>query len=328
MEKNLSEKAMLVSLNISTWNARREDKEATENVAATYGTDRDAGRYNKVLLQCPELDRIKKANNSARSFHYANTLPWTHKGADILPAENYFEYTREMDRLKREFQDAVIDLFAVYPQRIQEHANRLNNLFKPDDYPAPEKLAKKYSFSIFVSPLPAAPDFRVDLGDGEIKRIREELDTSLRQATAYAMRDLWQRLFDTVSHMAEKLSDPDAVIRETVITNLQDLINLLPRLNMTNDPALDTMRREIEQKILDGIDINSLRKAPLIRQQTAADAATLAGKIAALMDGPQAQPAPEQAPQAPAVAPEPPAPTPPPAVDMDNLLNKMAGYMA
>jgi len=49
-EPSLSSRAMLCSLSISMWSARKHDPEASEEIAQRHGAQADAGRYHKVLL--------------------------------------------------------------------------------------------------------------------------------------------------------------------------------------------------------------------------------------------------------------------------------------
>jgi hypothetical protein len=49
-EPSLSSRAMLCSLSISMWSARKHDREASEEIAQRHGAQPDAGRYHKVLL--------------------------------------------------------------------------------------------------------------------------------------------------------------------------------------------------------------------------------------------------------------------------------------
>jgi hypothetical protein len=49
-EPSLSSRAMLCSLSISMWSARKHDPEASREIAQRHGAQPDAGRYHKVLL--------------------------------------------------------------------------------------------------------------------------------------------------------------------------------------------------------------------------------------------------------------------------------------
>ncbi len=82
---NLSDRALLVQLTISQWTARKYDKKATQEVATTFNTSKDAGRYNKSLLPMNDyLDRVHKKTTHIREKFYKNTLPWGMEGTMML----------------------------------------------------------------------------------------------------------------------------------------------------------------------------------------------------------------------------------------------------
>ncbi len=297
----LDEKALLVKLSISQWNARKEDKKVTQEVEKTHNAT-DAGRYHKHLLAKTALEKIQKNVNEARTFHYAHTLPWSIDGQDILTTKIYFDYTQAMSKFKAAHESAVNDFLFNYPQYIEEAKKRLNGLFKQEDYPPVDKVKKLFSFSLQFYPLPSANDFRVELGTDEINRIKTTLESELKNTEQEAIKDLWQRLFKTVSHAAERLGDPDAVFRNSLIENIQELVNLLPKLNFTDDPNLETMRREVEKKLLK-FDPKTLREDGDARKQTAQEAKELLKGIRPHLD--------TETPETAAAAPEKPqAPSP------------------
>jgi hypothetical protein len=75
-EPSLSSRAMLCSLSISMWSARKHDREACEEIAQRHGAHPDAGRFRKVLLPKAALAKIQKVVSEARQEHYFMTLPW------------------------------------------------------------------------------------------------------------------------------------------------------------------------------------------------------------------------------------------------------------
>ena len=50
----IQDKAMLVSLKLSVWNPRKYDKDVTSEVNNHYQA-RDAGRFNKILIDLSEM---------------------------------------------------------------------------------------------------------------------------------------------------------------------------------------------------------------------------------------------------------------------------------
>ena len=274
----------MVALNISAWTARKYDKKATEKTTSDAGAAPDAGRFNKALLGTIEqLQRVSKAANAARTFHYANTLPWMQE-ARILPTANFLTYTQEMRALKTDFDAAVLDFLSEYPTLKLAAIATLNGLYQESDYPQPAELPGKFKFETAFSPVPDAADFRLDLAQEDMEKIKAELTGALEKTQAAAMRDLWERLHDAVQHMAERLASPDAIFRDSLLGNLGELVQLLPRLNIANDPALATMTQEVEQRLC-GYAPDSLRKNPNDRANAAQSAAAIAAKMGAFMGG-------------------------------------------
>ena len=95
-EPSLSSRAMLCSLSISMWSARKHDPEASEEIAQRHGAQPDAGRYHKVLLPKAALAEVQKIVSEARQDHYFMTLPWDDNGYRVLPAAAYMDHTERM----------------------------------------------------------------------------------------------------------------------------------------------------------------------------------------------------------------------------------------
>ena len=112
---------------------------------------------------------------------------------------------------------------------------------------------------------------RLNLQGGEVDRIRERIESRVKKATDTAMNDLWERLYQSVSRMAERLDNTDKVFRDSLVNNLCSLTELLPRLNVTDNPNLETMRREIEGKLWQTSPA-SLRTDTTARKKTAHEA--------------------------------------------------------
>jgi hypothetical protein len=156
---------------------------------------------------------------------------------------------------------------------------RLNGLFNPNDYPDPVKIRSKFGVDIVISPLPDSNDFRVGLQEEEINRIQTEIADREKQLLARAMKDCWNRLYEVVKHMSLKLSDKEATFRDSLVGNIINLVGLLPKLNLTNDHHLETMRKDIETK-LTGASPDDLRNSKPIRKQVAQQATEILDQMA------------------------------------------------
>ena len=279
---NITEKAMLVKLSISQWTARRFDAKATNHVLQDYGASNDSGRFNKLLVDLDAVKMYQKAANEARTFHYSNTLPWGDDDSRILPAKNYLPYTKKMRKFKESFEKSVNEFIELYPGLIERAEKNLNGLFNPADYPFADELGAKFNFSVAVIPVPVAGDFRVSLSDDEVDLIRADIEARVKESISAAMKDAWGRLFQVVKHMAQKLRDQKAIFRDSLIGNIQELCAILPRLNLTDDPNLKAMIREVNQSLA-GLDPEVLRKHEIDRKVAADQADGILRKMSAYM---------------------------------------------
>jgi len=282
MTTHLSDRAILVQLNVSLWTATKLDREISREVAAAKGAVSGSGRYHKSLLPtCHLLTAIKQRATVIRTRFYENTLPWGIKGTQILPSRNYMEFATEFRKDKAEFDSLVSQFVPEYPTLKAEAQQLLGASYKEADYPAADRIAEKFSMSMSVMPVPNT-DFRVDIADEELQRIRQEVEAQVNHAAQEAMTDVWNRLFEKVSHLAAKLSDPSAVFRDTTVTHVLELCELLPRLNFADDPNLEEKRQAVEQ-MLAGHHPDTLRNNLDVRHDVATEAKEILDAMSAFM---------------------------------------------
>jgi len=97
-----------------------------------------------------------------------------------------------------------------------------------------------------------------------------------------ATEDLFRRLAEVTKRFAETLSNPDAIFRDSLVENAVELVNLLPRLNVANDPELEKIRKEVSKKLASQ-DAENLRNAPKVRQKAADDAQAILDKMSGFL---------------------------------------------
>lgn len=278
---NLNDRALLVQLSVSQWTARKYDKKATRQVADANGTTMDAGRYNKALLPMNDLlDHVHKKTTHIRQKFYDNTLPWGIEGTMMLPTANYLSFMSEFRKEKGEWEQLVQTFVGNYDLMVRDAQRILGNLYDHADYPSSVDIRNKFSMDMAVFPVPST-DFRVAIGSEELTRIQQDVERRVKEAEQTALKDVWQRLFDRVKHMAEKLADPKAIFRDSMIENARELCSLLPRLNFNDDPNLEAMRQDVEGKLIKHPE--ALRNDPDLRRDTAAEAKKIMDAMSVFM---------------------------------------------
>jgi hypothetical protein len=75
--------------------------------------------------------------------------------------------------------------------------------------------------------------------------------------------------------------------RDSVVTNLVKLVDVLPKLNVTADPELERLATEVRASLL--VDPQELRKSESVRNETAKAAIAISARMSGLhVFGPRA----------------------------------------
>lgn len=278
---NLNDRALLVQLNVSQWTARKYDKRASKEVTTAHGAASAAGRFNKSLLPMNDkLENIHKKTTFIRTKYYNNTLPWGLDGTMMLPTTNYLSFMSDFRKEKGEWEQLVQEFLDEYDQMKLDAQRILGSLYDPADYPTALELRHKFKMDMAVFPVPSA-DFRVAIGSEELTRIQQDVERRVKEAEQAALKDVWNRLYERVKHIAEKLADPKAIFRDSMIENAKEICALLPRLNFADDPNLEAMRQQVEASLIKHPD--ALRNDPDLRRDTAATAKDIMDKMGTFM---------------------------------------------
>jgi len=290
--KTLQERCMLVSLQISQWTGRKLDKKAGQAIAEKYGTEANIGNYHKVLLGQKHLKEIQQMINALRVFHYENTVPWNNNGQDVLTLKNYLPYTSTVKRMVGLIESKIEEFIVVYPDLKKDDEKVLNGLYNEADYPSVKDLRKKFKFKVEFTPIPASGHLMINLDEDHLRAIQEDIDTMCQERTKLAMSDLWKRLYKVVAHMQERLQDSDQVdkdgyvkpkiFRDTLVSNIEEVCDLLPRLNVDEDPNLDAMAAEVKKGLAE-YDPESLREDDGVRFEARTKAEQILKKMQEFM---------------------------------------------
>ena len=275
----ITEKAMLAAVHISIWTAVKHDRKVSRDVADQHGAHHGAGRYNKQLLRgADKLDELRALAGQIRQYFYKITLPWSDEGFRLLPSNFYFELMARMREFEASFEQAVESFLSVYPQYIEQVRPELNGLFREEDYPSVDKLRSKFGIKLEVLPIPSGADFRVQLSAEEQARVSREIDANVRESLTRGTEDLWKRLREVVAHMVDRLNEPESRFHGSLVTNIADLVEILPKLNVSGDVDLNRFAEQIKERLCN-YSAHDLKKNELLRAATANDASCIVAEM-------------------------------------------------
>jgi hypothetical protein len=259
----------------------RQDKVLTEDVKKDKNMGATAGRWVKTLFPKDALVKVEQIVGRAREKHYELTLPWDDSGFRILPTTTYLDYQREMRALRQEFEAAREEFNAKWDEWVAWAKVEHNGSFNPGNYNR-AKAYKSFKFTTDFNPIPEGGDFRVALQAEDVNSMKQELDERMQETMQAAQAELWERLATPVRAMVERLSDPDKIFKGTLVTNLKDIVALVPKLNIAGDNSLNDFAKEVNDKLLK-YSADTLRDAPSVRAAIANDADEILKRIEGLM---------------------------------------------
>ena len=284
---DLNRDAMLVGLHIAAWSGRLYDRQASDHVAAAHNASTGAGRYNKRLLPKAAFATLAATMSEARTKHYENSLPWDDKGARLLTVANYEHYTQMMNGFRERVVRQRARFIEDYDEYVDQARLDLGKLFRIEDYPSREALHGKFAIRYRITPVPDADHFIAKLASDDTDRVKRDIERHIEEQLHDAVGDLYRRLGEAVSRVSDRLQEGDdgkpLVFRNSMIENIRELVDVVPRLNIFGDDELARLCAEVNDKIA-VVEPDALRPSktfdPAARAQVKRDADDLAEKFA------------------------------------------------
>lgn len=284
----LSERAVLAGLHVGSWSGTLHDREVSDETAERHKADaRDSGRYTKQLVSKKALHHVGSHISAARRAHRLLTLPWDDLGTRILSNRGYIGYTEQMRLRTQAVNAAAHEFCANYEQYINEAKTRLGSMFQQDDYPSVADIQRRFFVDIEIKPVPEAGDFRAQLSDDSVKAIVRDIETRTEARLQAAVNDVFERIADVTGKMVERLraykpseggGRPENTFKDSLVYNIQELADLIPALNITQDPRLDALQQRLLNDLA-GQSPDLLRDDDRLRAKTADAAEKILKKV-------------------------------------------------
>lgn len=269
---SISSSAMLVEINRRRWNGYARNKDATEQVQAQYGAGKKSARVNQTLLiNEPLFDQVNTLYGCLSTVLYHCTMPWLDRGPRLLTTPMFFEFNKQVTGIVSEIENVALPaFFAEYPRMVARAGSpdRLGALYNPEHYPDVDDLKDHYSITLKYAPVPDAGDFRVDVGQEALAMLRSSYESYYQDQLKSAYKDVWERTHEALTNMSKKLEgEKKQVFRDTLVSNVEDMVDLLDKFNITGDETMRRAKARIEQA-LRGVTPESLREDDSYRLET------------------------------------------------------------
>jgi len=264
-----------------------KDLEVTNAAHRAVGiNNKRAGYYRKFKIDRNDVRPILQVATAARQYHRRMTVPWDRGHYRLLPATLILKYTKTMKEFKHDFFAKVDDLVVRWPTVISNCRKRLGSTFKQQDYPDAKKVKDFYSFETHFKPVPQDDHFILQVEHSTLEELKEKFNQDEKKNIQDVVESLWHRLFDPVKRMSEILNEQPKgkkpKIFDTLVNNLEDIVMVLPDLNINNDPQLTEMTKRIGDELCK-FTPGQLRKDAMARKTTANAAKKIEEDMSAIM---------------------------------------------
>lgn len=279
----LQSSAMLLDLTISVYTGRRTDRQTASEITQSKGAKSNATSVQKYLFAGDDdLRHIQSMASATRERINKITLPWNDYGVRLVPTKAFFEVVRELEDSRTEFENSVADFLSSYRNKVSNAAFSLGALFNAGEYPSVADVARRFKFNFEFSPVPSAGDFRVDIPNEAMDKIRAQFSYSTDNKTNAAVLSLTERLLETVHTLRDRCTAPSEGPRprlyEATLENAKELCDIAKGLNMFDDPDIEDMRVQLMHS-LEGVDIYTLRSSDNLRDKVRNDMQEILNKF-------------------------------------------------
>ena len=190
------------------------------------------------------------------------TLPWDDQGSRLLTVANYERYTELMDGLRERMVRERARFIEDYDDNIDRARLELGQLFRIEDYPSKEDLQGKFGLRYRIIPVPDADHFMAKLVSDDTDRVKRDIESQIEERLNDAVGDLYRRLGEAVERVSERLREDDEgkplVFRDSMIGNIRELVDVVPRLNIFGDDELAQLCQQVKDRIAD-VEPDALR---------------------------------------------------------------------
>lgn len=261
--KDITQKAMLAKLRLGMWGAETIDRSVTAEVISQQHAQSNAGKFIKTIFASPHYDEYKKLAGATRTFVRANSMPWDDNATRLLPVSMFDDFTEGVNVHFLALKEAKNNVIEDFEDCQDREKARLGDMFNPTDFPSVRSVADKFQHSMDFWPIPSAGDWRVDLDKERMSEMEASTKQMVTDRLEAAMGDLWQRTYEQLERLHKNLSK-DSRYYDSFVENLRDLVDILPDMNLMEDPRLTKLAEDLRLGLCTH-DMDDYRKDVVLR---------------------------------------------------------------
>lgn len=226
---------------------------------------------------------LRRVISETRAYIKKISLHTDVRGERLIKTSSYMDIKTHLQTLNKKYWEAAEKFVDGYDDMVEKEKERLKGLADNIDYPTKSEVERRFKFDIWYEGIPDGDEildkYGLKLSSIEADNLAKQVKARTEKTVKNAMTEAWRVVFKQVHDMAVKLANEDVKFRSTLISNIRDLVQLIPHLNMVDDPYLEEIRGEIEEKLLP-YSAKELLSDKEKRAQVASDAVEITSNMA------------------------------------------------
>lgn len=278
MSALLSQVATIVSVSSTSLGMTRKDKTAGLDSERQHQAKHGIASVNVSRLAGAE-DRIKGIRQQVTAAREAVTDTTTAWGDRRLLANvNIEKMLKRWMPIKDEFDRQVSALKRDAADLIRQAQQNLGSF--QIEVPTEEEILNAFSLDFKMEAIPDASKFTSNLDAQVEAELKRRFEADIAAAYQQAQQDALKRLAKPLENLVERMGayqkredakangidDKEGYFRDSVIDNVNKVADVFASFNLTGDPALDALARQLD--VFRGLDAEALRKHKDIRDAT------------------------------------------------------------
>jgi division protein CdvB (Snf7/Vps24/ESCRT-III family) len=239
--------ALLVSLQLGSYNPVKTDNSESRKVCDSHGIDTNS-RVMKVqkntLPTAGVLKDIEKLDNRIRQLVDQYTAPFA-RGIGLLPAVKFFDLRNAVNLLFDE-RDALIKKLAdEYSLYLDEAKRELNGAFKSEDYPPVKSVISRFYHKMDTMQIADPKSSKLNVLGEIAESIQAAASDTLNEKLESVTPFLFDLLLKPLTHQSSVLQNPDHKLSQTTFTNVLDAATQAEGLNLLDNDQIRNAVYEI-----------------------------------------------------------------------------------
>ena len=271
INSDLRQRALLVKLTTKRFGISKKDQSATTETAVAQSASESSVSVVKQTIprnnpQYKALDKfMSKSTNAFRNMCGEWDGDWK-----IISGPGFGPLNEFVDNVKMEVERLKVELRKALPSILANAPRELGKMYDARDYPEVDVIIDAFQVVFDSDIIPErSNNLMIGLDDERIEKLVTEANAKDVQRTKDLNAHTHGRVSEALNGMIESLdtfgedidnSKRTRTFRDTLVSNMADVADVLKGLNIGGDPALDKLADDITAK-LTKVDAPALRGA-------------------------------------------------------------------